>query len=69
MLINMGGFWLGGIPLSLLLGFRLGLGPIGLWWGLAAGLALVALVLLARIRVLLQRGVARVELEPGAVPG
>jgi MATE family multidrug resistance protein len=65
MFINLGGFWLGGIPLSLLLGFRLGLGPVGLWWGLAAGLAVVALVLLARIWVLLRRGVSRVEVDVG----
>ena len=65
MFINMGGFWLGGIPLSLLLGFQLGLGPVGLWWGLAAGLAVVALVLLARIWTLLRRGVSRVEVEAG----
>lgn len=60
MLINLAGFWIGGIPLSLLLGFRAGMGPVGLWWGLAAGLALVALILLARTGVLLRRGVARV---------
>lgn len=58
MFINLAGFWLGGIPLSLLLGLGLGMGPVGLWWGLAAGLALVALILLARTAVLLRRGVA-----------
>jgi MATE family multidrug resistance protein len=63
MLINLGGFWLGGIPLSLALGFRTALGPVGLWWGLAAGLALVALVLLARTWVLLHRGVSRVSVD------
>lgn len=63
MLINLGGFWIGGIPLSVYLGFRTSLGPVGLWWGLAAGLALVALILLARTWVLLHRGVARVSVD------
>ena len=32
------------------LGFGLGLGPEGIWWGLALGIGLVAILLLARIR-------------------
>jgi MATE family multidrug resistance protein len=63
MFINLGGFWIGGIPLSLALGFRTSLGPVGLWWGLAAGLAIVALILLARTRSLLQRPLTRVMVE------
>lgn len=66
MLINLAGFWVGGIPLSLALGFTLGLGPVGLWWGLAGGLALVSLVLLARTWALLRRDVARVSVEAEA---
>ena len=48
---NILGFWVLGLPLSLLLCFHFGLGPRGLWWGLAAGLAAVAVLLLMRVRV------------------
>jgi Na+-driven multidrug efflux pump len=40
-----------------------GAGPRGLWWGLTAGLVLVALVLLARVRHRLAGGVARVAID------
>lgn len=63
MLINLGGFWLCGIPLSLLLGFRTPLGPVGLWWGLAAALAVVAAILTLRVYTLLRRPVTRVMIE------
>ena len=63
MLINLGGFWLCGIPLSLLLGFRTSLGPVGLWWGLAAALAVVAAILTLRVYTLLRRPITRVMIE------
>ncbi len=63
MLVNLAGFWLAGIPVSMALGFRTSLGPVGLWWGLAFGLAVVALVLVARARRLLSRPVRRVVLD------
>ena len=47
--INVLGFWLLGMPVSLALAFRTSLGPAGLWWGLVAGLGAVALFLLVRI--------------------
>ena len=50
MVINLLGFWLVGMPISLYLGFRTSAGPIGLWWGLAAGLGAVAFFLLIRVR-------------------
>ena len=31
------GYWMIGVPVSLVLGFRSGLGPRGLWWGFVAG--------------------------------
>jgi len=43
------GFWLVGLPLSIWLGFGRGWGAAGLWWGLALGLAAVALLLLVRV--------------------
>lgn len=59
MTANVVGFWLVGMPVSLGLGFALGLGPAGLWWGLAAGLAAVAAFLLLRASALLRHGVTR----------
>lgn len=42
------GYWGIGLPLGALLAFRLGFGGIGIWIGLSTGLAVVALLLLAR---------------------
>ena len=60
---NILGFWALGLPLSLLLGFRLGLGPEGLWWGLAAGLAAVATLLLLRVRIRMGRELRRLAID------
>ena len=49
MIANILGFWALGLPLGLYLAFRLDMGPTGLWWGLVAGLAAVAIVLLLRL--------------------
>ncbi len=49
MIANILGFWAFGLPLGLYLAFRAGIGPVGLWWGLVAGLAAVAAVLLFRL--------------------
>lgn len=43
-----GSYWLVGIPISYLLAFPAGLGAVGLWLGLVAGLAVAALALMAR---------------------
>jgi MATE family multidrug resistance protein len=61
MLVNAVGFWLLGLPLGAWLGLRTSLGPPGLWWGLVAGLAVVGVVLGARVRWRLRGGVRRVE--------
>jgi multidrug resistance protein, MATE family len=50
MVVGILGFWLIGIPVSLALAYPLGLGPVGLWWGLVAGLGTVAILLLMRVR-------------------
>ena len=50
MIYNAVGFWLFGLPVGLVLGFGMDVGPVGLWWGLAAGLGLVAAMLLWRVR-------------------
>jgi MATE family, multidrug efflux pump len=66
MLVNILGYWLLGLPVSYLLGFRLEMGPVGLWWGLVLGLAVVATVLLMRVRIALGRQQRRVIIDPGA---
>jgi MATE family multidrug resistance protein len=50
MAVAMLGYWLLGMPASLYLGFRAGAGAAGLWWGLVVGLAVVAVILLVRVR-------------------
>jgi MATE family multidrug resistance protein len=49
MALHVAGFWLVGIPVSLLVGFGFGVGPVGLWLGLAAGLGVVSVLLLLRV--------------------
>jgi MATE family multidrug resistance protein len=66
---NLLGFWLVGMPVSLLLGFKAHLGVVGLWWGFVAGLAAVAMFLVGRVRVLLARPVARLEVDAGPAAG
>lgn len=44
-IVNLLGFYVLGLPLAWLLAFPVGLGIIGIWWGLAAGLGGVALML------------------------
>lgn len=53
------GFWIIGLPLGMLLGFRLAWGPPGLWWGLTAGLSSVALLLAVRTRIRLSASLDR----------
>jgi multidrug resistance protein, MATE family len=64
--INLAGFWLCGFPLSVALAFRTPLRAMGLWWGLAVGLAVVATLLVLRVRSRLREGLVR--LEPVADP-
>src|SRR5690606_30531416 len=68
MLINVIAFWLIAIPLSLWLGFGLGLGATGLWWGLVAGLAVVAVTLVLRLRDRERLDVSRIVIDEHAVP-
>jgi MATE family multidrug resistance protein len=46
MLWNLGGHWAIGLPLGYTLCFVVGLGVIGLWWGLSAGLIICGVALL-----------------------
>jgi len=49
LIMNIVGFWCIGLPTSWVLGFKLGYGPEGLWWGFVAGLGSVAVFLLIRL--------------------
>jgi MATE family multidrug resistance protein len=49
------GYWGIGVPVGYLLAFRAGLGPVGVWFGLTAGLAVAAVLLGLRARRVLWR--------------
>jgi MATE family multidrug resistance protein len=63
MLLNLVGFWLVGLPVSYVLGFVVEVGPAGIWWGLAAGIGLVAVLLVARVRTRLGRDLRRLVID------
>ncbi|MEP7220129.1 MAG: MATE family efflux transporter, partial [Bacteroidota bacterium] len=50
MVVNMVAYWLVGLPFGYFLGFKLGYGGAGLWWGLTTGLAVAALLHALRFR-------------------
>ena len=62
-IINVVGFWLIGLPVSWWLAFRGGAGAVGLWWGIVVGLAAVAIILMARVRVRLGRSMRRIVID------
>ncbi len=66
MIIAAVGYWVIGVPISALLGFGLGLGAPGLWWGLVVGLVIVALTLLLRVRLRVLRELERVIIDDAA---
>ena len=45
LVVNLFGHWAIGLPIGWGLCFHLNMGPEGLWWGLTAGLAAVAVIL------------------------
>ena len=63
MMINILGFWLVGVPVSVWLGFYAGYGPIGLWWGFVAGLAVVAGMLVWRVRTRFRSTIERLIID------
>jgi MATE family multidrug resistance protein len=63
MIVNVLGFWMIGLPVSVYLGFYAGTGPAGLWWGFVAGLAAVGAFLVLRVRVRLARTLRRVVID------
>jgi multidrug resistance protein, MATE family len=56
---NLIGHYAIGLPIATLLGFSLGMGAAGLWWGLSLGLTSVALAQSLRFRALTSRPIAR----------
>lgn len=50
MLITLVGYWAVGFPVAYVLGFRTAMGPTGIWAGLVASLAVVAVMLVFRVR-------------------
>ncbi len=58
--VNLAGHYAIGMPLGILLAFAVGIGAVGLWWGLCAGLTTVAVALLLRFQFLSARPVERV---------
>jgi MATE family multidrug resistance protein len=57
------GYWGVGFPTAYVLAFHFELGPKGLWWGLAAGLASVAVLMTLRFHRISRRFV-----ETGVAP-
>lgn len=53
------GYWAVGLPISYILGFVFGWRGVGIWLGLAAGLASVAVVLVARFAMRERLGLTR----------
>jgi multidrug resistance protein, MATE family len=62
-LANLVAFWVIGMPIGLFLAFRTVAGPVGLWWGLVAGLAAAATFLVVRVRVRMRRDLTRIIVE------
>ena len=63
MMLNLVGFWFVGLPVSAWLGFGAGVGPRGIWWGLAVGIGVVAVLLMARVRSRFGRSLRRVTID------
>ncbi|MGY4099708.1 MATE family efflux transporter [Nocardia sp. R16R-3T] len=63
--LSLVGYWLVGLPTALLLAFPLGLGAAGVWWGLTAGLAGTAALMLRRYFALID---AAASANPHTIP-
>jgi MATE family, multidrug efflux pump len=63
LVVNVVGYWLIGLPLATYLGLHTAAGPAGMWWGLVVGLAVVAVILVLRVRLRLRGSLARVRVD------
>jgi MATE family multidrug resistance protein len=63
LVVNVVGYWLIGLPLATYLGLHTAAGPAGMWWGLVVGLAVVAVILVLRVRLRLRGSMARVRVD------
>jgi multidrug resistance protein, MATE family len=63
MIVYLFGYWAFGLPLAYWLGIVRGKGPAGMWWALVATLAVVAAVLVLRVRARLAGVVGRTDVE------
>jgi MATE family multidrug resistance protein len=61
--VMLGAYWLVGVPVSAYLGFHTNLRASGLWWGFVFSLAVVAVFLFLRIRVVFGRQLRRIQVE------
>lgn len=59
LICNFAGHYLIGLPVGWALAHHAGLGPVGLWWGLSAGLTAVAALLMWRFERLSRRPIRR----------
>ena len=59
LVIALVGYWLIGAPVAYLCGFVFGLRGVGIWYGLALGLAVVAVVLVTRFALRERLGLTR----------
>ncbi len=69
MILNLVGFWGVGLPACVGLGFGLGLGPRGVWWGLAIGIGTVAILLMFRVRRRFGRELRRLVMDDDTPSG
>ena len=58
--VDLAGHYLVGLPIAIALGFGLDLGARGLWWGLGAGLTVIAIGLSLRFLRISARPIRRV---------
>jgi MATE family multidrug resistance protein len=63
LIVNVIGYWFIALPLATYLGLHTGAGPAGMWWGLVAGLVVVATVLVLRVRRRLRGRMQRVVID------
>ena len=68
MFVNVLGYWVIALPLAAWLGLHTRAGPVGMWWGLVVGLAVVALILVSRVRSRLRGELLRLVMD-GAPAG